>query len=390
MVGTEVERALDGLEVAITGKLASMSRDEALKRIASTGGRYAASPTESTALLVVGQGGPPLGEDGRLTAHLREARSLQAAGAALRIVAEEEFLALIGLEERQEDLHRLYTTAQLARMLDVPAGRIRAWVRHELLQPVKVVRRLCFFDFRQVAGVKALSRLTADGVKPQRIRRSLMELEGWWPEAAESLAQLEAVEQGSALVVRTREGALAETSGQLRLEFEHPTEATDAESDDAPADDDAQAELWFRRGVVLEEEERPEEAVVAYAKALGFGTPRPELAFNLGNVLYAIDRMEEAAQCFALATEIDAEYVEAWNNLGNALGEGSGYERACEAFRRALAIASDYADAHFNLAEALAAHGELEEAREHWQAYLEQDPHSVWADEVRARLRRTR
>jgi tetratricopeptide (TPR) repeat protein len=330
LIDTEVDLGLDGLEVAITGKLASMSRDDAVERLAAAGARYVASPTESTALLVVGQGGPPLGDDGRPTRHLQEARRLQAAGAAIEIVPEESFLARIGLDE--------------------------------------------------------LARLAAAGVKPTRIRRSLLELEGWWPEAAEALAQLEAIEKEGPLLVRTPGGALAETSGQLRLDFDRPRDAP-------PTDEEAaQAELWFRRGIRLEEEERTEEAIVAYAKALGFGMPRAELAFNLGNVLYAVERPEEAAQCFALATEIDAEYVEAWNNLGNALARTQSTDRsdeALDAFRRALAIEPDYADAHYNLAESLAARGEIAAAREHWRAYLEQDPRSVWADEVRARLRRT-
>ena len=33
--------------------------------------------------------------------------------------------------------------------------------------------------------------------------------------------------------------------------------------------------------------------------------------------------------------------------------------------------------------------GELERARRHWRAYLALDPDSLWAAEVRARLRRT-
>ena len=374
------EGALADLRVAITGRLASMGRDEAVRRIQEAGGSFVGAPDERTHLLVVGEGGPPLGEDGRLTAPLRTARELEAARTPLEILSEERFLSRLGLTSEREDLQRLFTTAQLARILEVPVHRIRTWVRHGLIVPVKTVRRLRLFDFPQVATARALARLASDGVTPVRIRRSLEELSSWLPEASRSLAQLEALEQGRGLFVRTPEGDLAETSGQLRLDFEEPADAPEVDA----------GEFWFRRGIHLEDTERREEAVLAYAKALDPKAPRPEVAFNLGNCLHSLERFEEAAQCFALATEVDPEYVEAWNNLGNALAEEGRLAEAGEAYDRALGVEPEYADAHFNLAEALASEGRFEEARPHWAAYLEIDPTSPWADEVRSRLRRTR
>ena len=75
---------LAGAEVAVTGRLASMSRDEAHARIQEVGGRVVDQPRSGTNFLVVGQGGPPLGEDGRLTNSLREAHSLLGCGTGVR------------------------------------------------------------------------------------------------------------------------------------------------------------------------------------------------------------------------------------------------------------------------------------------------------------------
>ena len=386
-MSTELERSLasrewSGLEVAIAGSLASLSREEALERLGSNGARLVPFPTERTALLVVGQAGIPLGDDGGLARPLREARAFQERGSPIEIITEEEFLARLGLEEAGAQLRTLYTTAQLARILDIPGQRIQAWVRHGLIRPVRTTRRLAFFDFRQVARAKALCRLSADGVRPAEIRRSLEELARWWPEASASLAQLEALERHGPLTVRTPEGALAETSGQLRLEFPE----SQASGDETLV---LGVEVWFQRGLRLEEEDRPEEAARAYSRALDPRAPRAEVAFNLGNVLYGLGRAAEAAAAFALATEVDPEYVEAWNNLGNALSGLGRQEEAARALARALAIEPQYADAHFNLAETLAAGGEVQRARAHWKAYLALDPISVWAEEARARLRRT-
>jgi tetratricopeptide (TPR) repeat protein len=254
-------------------------------------------------------------------------------------------------------------------------------VRSGLIRPARLTRRLAYFEFREVAQARALARLADSGVSLRRIRASLQALARWWPGAPATLSQLDALEVTGDLVVRTPEGHLAEPSGQLRLDFS---------SAGAPgAASVSGGELWFQRALRLEQEERLEEAALAYSKALDPAHPRPEVAFNLGNTLYALGRGEEACAAYALATELDPEYVEAWNNLGNALSVSARQAEAIRCFERALALEPDYADAHFNLAETFAAQGALAEARQHWRTYLEHDPDSPWAAEVHARLRRT-
>jgi len=375
----EGELELEGREAAITGRLASMSREEAEERISRAGGRYVAMPTAATDFVIVGQGGPPLGEDGRLTQSLRRARSLQQQGAALRVLSEEEFLSALGLEERRETLRRLYTTAQLARILGVPSREVRGWVRGGLIQPARVVKRLCFFDFREVAQARTLSVLTKSGVTPARLRKSLEKLGAWLPSADRSLAQLEILELGGPVLVRTREG-LAEPTGQLRLGFE----AGAAPVVLAPVADEPVG--WFEKGTRFEEEGELEAAALAYERALEGEDVEPEMCFNLGNVLYTLGKKEEAAGRYAEATDLDPEFVEAWNNLGNVLADLGRSAEAIRAYRRALAIQPDYADAHYNLGEALVGEGEWDGARYHWKAYLREDPASSWAAEVRERL----
>ncbi len=380
---------LAGIEIALTGPLASMDREEARRRIAAAGATLVAAPGERTGLLVVGQGGALLGDDGKLTASLRTARELRARGLAIRIVDEDELLARLGLDERRDDLRRLYTLTQLARILDVPVSRVRVWMRNELIRPVRVVRRLCFFDFAQVATAKALAALTREGVTPARIRRSLEQLREWLPDAERALAQLETLERDGPLLIRTADGALAETSGQLRLDFAAPATPAPAVPDAPPtrlAAAGKNADAWFDLGLAAEEEGLLDEAVDAYERALAAGGPQPEVCFNLGNVLYSLERGAEAARSLRRAVELDAEYVEAWNNLGVVLGELDRVPEAIRALRHALALEPAYADAHYNLAETLAAAGDPAGAERHWRAYLEHDPHSSWAAHVRTRL----
>lgn len=384
----EGEQELRGRRVAITGRLASMSREEACERIAAAGGEYDATPGAETALLVVGQGGPPLGEDGRLTRSLRVARELCEAGASLEIVAEHDFLAALGLDDRREGLHRLYTTAQLARILGVPIAAVRSWIRHGLVRPVRVVKRLCFFDFPQVASAKALSQLTASGVTPGRLRRSLEQLAAWLPDAGSALAQLETLEQGGPLVLRTEEGSLVEATGQMRLDFHPETEGEIPPV--APIEARPDAPDWFEHGVLAEESGDLEAAVRAYRRAVAGDAARAEAWFNLGNTLYAAERPAQAEEAYRAAVRVEPDYVEAWNNLANVLCESGRVPEGIAAYERAIAVAPEYADAHYNLAETLAAEGDLERARRHWRAYLEQDPHSSSARAIRERLETSR
>lgn len=143
-------RGLRGREVAFAGRLATMTRQEAGARVAAAGGRVVRLPGTATSYLVVGHGGWPLRADGRPSAGMAQARRLKRQRAPLSIVSETTFLQLLGLTEKVEDLQRWFTTAQLSRILEVPARDIRAWMRRRLIRPVKVARRLAWFDFREV------------------------------------------------------------------------------------------------------------------------------------------------------------------------------------------------------------------------------------------------
>src|SRR5262245_43519197 len=171
-----LEKPLQGKRVAFTGRLASMTRAEAAELVAAHGGELSPSVTRRTTLLVVGREGWPLERDGHLTRKLETARALEREGCGIAILPEEEFLEQIGLGDRRDGIQRLYTTAQLARMLEVSGASLRAWVRSGLIRPERVEHRLCYFNFRQVASAKMLRDLMRGGATTPDIRRSLEQL----------------------------------------------------------------------------------------------------------------------------------------------------------------------------------------------------------------------
>jgi tetratricopeptide (TPR) repeat protein len=373
---------LAGQRVAITGRLASMTHVEMAELISACGGEYAAVPNRSTTLLVVGQDGWPLHEDGRPTQNLEKARRLRAGGGPIEMVTEGDFLDRLGLAEQQAAIHRRYTVAQLSRILGIPGARLRAWARAGLIEPVETVYRLAYFDFCQVASAKTVFELASAGVKPQRIRESLEQFRTWLPEVDRPLSQLTLLEQGGRLLLRLDCGLLAEPNGQLQLDF-MTGEGDEAAETGGSALVDARpltSDEWFQQALRLEDQGNSREAAQAYRESLRLEPGDPVLHFNLGNALYACGELEDSVDAFGEAVARDRAYVEAWNNLGSVLAELNRTDEAVRAFRQALQVVPSYADAHYNLADVLSQAGREDEARLHWAAYLRHGPTGPWAE----------
>jgi tetratricopeptide (TPR) repeat protein len=372
---------LAGKQVAFTGRLASMTRAEAAKLVEAHGGTFVTVVSRHTAYLVVGQEGLPLTKDGALSNKLQKARELDGA-AEIRILSEEEFFDRLGVAERSGGVHRLFSTAQLCRLLRVPRDRLRSWLRQGLIRPAETTQGVCLFDFQQVTSLKTLWELSQAGVTAGQIRRSLEQLRQWLAGADEPLAQLALIERDGRLFVRLDEGQLADPSGQLQFDFAGDASPTIVAGESAapPADD------WWERGFEQEERGEWQGAAESYREALLAGGPHPQLCFNLGNVLYALGQKGQAAERFRQAVELERSFSGAWNNLGNVLAELGQMDDALAAFREALEQQPAYADAHYNLADALEQAGRFSEARSHWKAYVRLEPVGPWAQHARRRL----
>ncbi len=391
--GGAPEKALRGLQVAFTGKLVSLTRQEAARLVRTHGGRFAPSVTRDTGLLVIGQEGWPLQTDGRLSNKLRRARLLQRRGHGLAILTEEAFLHRLGLEEDSEDVRARYSLPQLARLLRVSRDRLRTWMRAGLIRPIESREGVDYFDFRQVAGAKTLCELTQAGATPDRIRRSFRQMAHWLGDPGEGddfqepLAQLAVIEETGRLFVRLDDGRLAETTGQLQFDFTPTSQHNESPSVPLLAGKQCEsAEDLFEQGCDHESAGRLEEALQSYRRALLAGGPDADLCFNLANALYALNRREQAVERYRQAVEMDRDFAEAWNNLGTVLAETKQLDEALAAFRRALELEPFYSDAHYNLADLLEELGRPREARPHWQAYLKADVQSPWAAHARRRL----
>ncbi|HHK41176.1 MAG TPA: tetratricopeptide repeat protein [Planctomycetaceae bacterium] len=398
MGGTvEASAILSPLRIAFFGRLGGSTLKDARREVRRLGGTPVDAESNDLDWLVLGEAELPLAAT---EAQIETCLLERADRGDVRILSETEFWREIGridaLPERQ-----LYTAAALAALLDLPVSVIRRWHRSGLLQPVKSVHRLAYFDFSQAVTARQLARLLESGVSADALERKLEQLRRFVPAASRSLDQLGLMVDGGDILMRLDE-SWVDARGQRRFDFassESPTVGSEAvpngssggsgEQDEGhraapgatPTVEEliAQAEAFEDAGVL-------DAAVEWYRSALAAGGPTAPICFQLGEVLYRLGQLEAARERFYMALELDADFVEARANLGCVLAELEQYELARAAFVGALESHPDYGDVHHHLAATLEKLGQTEEARTHWERFLELSPRGPWADEVRERL----
>jgi tetratricopeptide (TPR) repeat protein len=127
-------------------------------------------------------------------------------------------------------------------------------------------------------------------------------------------------------------------------------------------------------------------AAEAYRTVLAASGPRADICFQLAELLYRLGDVTAARERYYMAIELDEDFVEARANLGCVLAETGQLDLAIAAFRGTLAFHPEYPDVHYHLARALDELEQADEARSHWQQFLQLAPDSPWAEEARARL----
>ena len=158
--------------VAFTGRLACMSRADAFEVVRSHGGTPRQAVTRQTSVLVVGELGWPLLDDGRPSNKLSRAGSY-----GIPVVSERRFLEWIG-KAVPDSLHRTYSADQIAALSKLSSSTIDELVRFGLLVP-----REGLFGFRDLASARQVSSLFANGIALSEIIRSVKEVRAWLPEA---------------------------------------------------------------------------------------------------------------------------------------------------------------------------------------------------------------
>jgi hypothetical protein len=157
MTVVELDSSALKSSVAFTGRLACMTRAEAFEVVRSHGGTPSQSLTRQTDVLVVGELGWPLLDDGRPSNKLSRAGSYR-------------FLEWIG-KAIPDGLHRTYSADQIAALSKLSNSTIDELVRFGLLDS-----RGGLFGFRDLASARQVSKLFANGIVLSEIIRSVKEV----------------------------------------------------------------------------------------------------------------------------------------------------------------------------------------------------------------------
>ena len=391
------EMTVSGKRVAFAGKMGGMNRKEAKALVRKHGGMPVDRVDDNVDLIVIGADHLDIEENDN---HLFSPAIANAAGKGrIRVINETELWQWLGLVDTDTDVCQLYTPAMLARLLEVPIASIRRWHRRGLIKPTRMVHRLPYFDFAEVASARRIARLIAAGASPTAIESKLSRLAELNLDLQRPLAQLSIIVDGRSILLRQEEG-LVEPGGQRHFDFEASEESDGGSTDEQVLSmeimdshryqDLDSPEQFIQLAVEMEDADQLDSAIEVYrALALAFG-PTADVNFRLAELLYQTGDLPGSRERYFAAIELEPSFVEARASLGCVLVEMNQPDLAVPAFRGALEHHEDYPDVHFHLAGVLEELGRFEEAMTHWQRFLELAPKSPWAEEAQARLDRSK
>jgi tetratricopeptide (TPR) repeat protein len=328
-----------------------MKRADAFALVRKQGGKPREGVTKQTEVLVVGELGWPLLDDGRPSNSLAQAKSYR-----VPIASERQFLEWLGRNTPEEDT-RTYTVEQLASLSKLPTDVVDQLAMFGLIET-----RGGGFGFRDLAAARQIAGLLAAGTALSVITKSLREIRKWLPDARLSNLRL-FPESSDRILVEQMKGRTDKT-GQFVLDVEKPA---------------GDADVVFENAQSAEEAGDVATAERLYRRAMNMDPADPAAPFNLGNVMRSMGRSLEAEAAYRTAVKADPRFAQAWYNLADVLDDQRRTKEAIACLERALEADPRYADAMFNMALLLQRIERHADAAEWWRRYLSVDGGSTWA-----------
>ena len=295
-----------------------------------------------------------------------------------------------GITRAEPEAGRRFSLSETARILELPAARLRALARAGFLAPQRGPIGPLSFGFQDLLLLRTTRGLVEAGVPMRRIRRMWASLRQQL--AAEPLTSITVHADGDEIVATDGASSWRPDSGQVLLNFETSelveraadmpasgrrrnatradlalvaTEASPPGIEAAPAQERRlSAEEWYEIGCELETSE-PERAREAYEHALALDPLMADAHVNLGRVLHVAGERGRAEPHYRQAVKLDPDDPTPHFNLGVLFEELGRKEEAVLAYRQAIVRDPDFADAHCNLGLLLEALGRRQEAFRH-------------------------
>jgi len=247
-----------------------------------------------------------------------------------------------------------FDTAQAARIVGLPPGRLRRCVQAGLVAPERDGRGRLRFDFLDLVLLRTTRALLEQAVplpKIGRILRSLRRQLGDRP-----LTRLSVYKDGARVVAHDGRRRFEPESGQLLFDFDATRVARAAGKRVAalpaprrrPRLPELSADQWCDLAMEIEEAS-PLEARAAYHHALDLDPENVVARINLGRLLHGDGNLVGAEAHFRDALRADPGCALAWYNLGVVLEDSHRPDDALSCYEQAVTHDEGFADAHWNL-----------------------------------------
>jgi tetratricopeptide (TPR) repeat protein len=352
---------LAGQAVALSGRLASMSRKDARALVARLGGIPVDDVSAKTTMLVIGaahgQGEKDAAHDGddEKNQKIRRAKAINAREPGrIRILDEEEFCRLAGVPSPNELRQHWYAVHDILVMYPrLREDHLHCLQKWNLIRPALRTGGETYFSFPDLTVIRQAHAELERGAPFRSVLRSLQ---------------------------ASREGQLsfdfwleAEPAKVIRLMRSAP-------GNEPQGIDTSAAEDFFRSASALDDGDPRSQAEASrgYRRALEIDPHLVPALINLANIHYVQEHLPEAEALYERAIALDPSLFEAHFNLGNVLHDVGRLEEARAAYDAALGLNADYAEAHFYMAVTLEKLGRSQQARMHWRRYRELAPDGEW------------
>jgi tetratricopeptide (TPR) repeat protein len=273
-----------------------------------------------------------------------------------------------------------FDSAQAARIVGVPAERLRQCVRAGVLHPARDDRGRLRFDFIDLVLLRTMRGLLERAVPVRQIGRVLQSLRRQISNRA--LTRLSVYVDGRRVVAWDGTTRWQPESGQFLFNFEAKQVVQRARRiaqlpERAPAPGGKlprlSAEEWCDLAVELEDGS-PLEARAAYHHALDLDPSHVTARINLGRLLHAEGKLRGAESHYREAIRHHPTSALAWYNLGVLLEDLDRPDEAVPAYERAVRVDPSLADAHYNLALLYERAGRQQEAVRHLAIFRRLSP----------------
>jgi tetratricopeptide (TPR) repeat protein len=264
-----------------------------------------------------------------------------------------------------------YSAQEVAMVVGLPLGQVRAYVRAGFLAPSRGARGSQRFSFQDLVLLRTAKALIDGAISPRRVRAALVSLRDRLP-SGRPLSAMHIVARDGLIMVRDGSRVFEPESGQILFDFDvAPLGERVAPILRAAARSPHQERTagdWFAWGCEIEIADSAA-ACHAYERALELEPGHADALVNLGRLRHEAGDTDAARGYYERALEAKPSHSVAAFNLGVALEDLGEQKGAIRSYRRALRHDPRCADAHYNLARLYERAGDRNRALAHLGAY---------------------